>query len=48
MDIATLSINMDKDPSPYINEFRKQISSFEHLLNLNKQPEKLIDRKSVV
>lgn len=42
MDIATLSINMDKDPSPYINEFRKQISSFEHLLNLNKQPEKLI------
>ncbi|WUR04268.1 SDA1-like protein [Vairimorpha necatrix] len=42
MDIVTLSINMDKDPSPYKDEYKKQILSFIHLLDLQKQPEKLI------
>lgn len=42
MDITTLAIMMDKDPSPYIDEYKKQIISFQHLLDLQKQPEKLI------
>lgn len=42
MNLSQLSIYMDKDPTPYIQEYKKQIQSLTHLVNLKTQPDKLI------
>ncbi|KAF9763503.1 hypothetical protein NGRA_1223 [Nosema granulosis] len=42
MDLITLTINLEKEPKSYVEEFRRQIQSYLNMCRLPKQPHKTI------